>query len=76
MTVVVGLAGVLVPLLLRLNTIQRENSDAHKQIGENINKTRGELAADITAVDTRLSARIDAIDKRDVKRALAVLDTN
>ena len=61
-TVAVGLIGVLLPLLLRLGAIQKENHDAHEKIGKNIDR-----------VESSLSSRIDRIDRRDRRRALAAV---
>ena len=87
-TVIIGLVGVLVPLYLQSRGLEArltakiataigesetrmraENREAHAAIGTNIERARIDLASDISKVHTR----VDAIDERARRSALAVL---
>ena len=55
----VVLLGVLVPLMIHFNNVNR---DAHKGIGENINKVEENLKADINKVEENLKADINKVE--------------
>lgn len=63
-TVAIGLAGVLIPLMLRLGTIQRENAEAHRTIGENIKTTAAGLEQRSDARFTEVDRRFDRLDRQ------------
>ena len=66
-TIAVGVVGVLIPLMLRLGAIQRENRDAHEQIGKNIRAAESGLRQDLSGL------RHD-IDERGKRRIRAMID--
>ena len=68
--VAIGLAGVLIPLLLRLGTIQRENAEAHRAIGENIKTTAAGLEHQIGGMRTQVAD----INDRSRRRLRAMID--
>jgi len=56
----VVLLGVLVPLMIHFNNVNR---DAHKGIGENINKVEENLKADVNKVEENLKADINKVEE-------------
>ena len=56
----VVLLGVLVPLMIHFNNVNR---DAHKGIGENINKVEENLKAGINKVEENLKADVNKVEE-------------
>ena len=70
----VVLLGVLVPLMIHFNNVNR---DAHKGIGENINKVEENLKADVNKVEENLKADINKVEenlKADINKVEGKVD--
>ena len=70
----VVLLGVLVPLMIHFNNVNR---DAHKGIGENINKVEENLKAGINKVEENLKADINKVEenlKADINKVEGKVD--